>query len=135
MRKLIIVILTGLCLCACQNRPHNTPKEKMLCGQWMTTGEKYNYERYHFKPDGTFTDTEAGSDSPLREAQTWEVEDGQLALTYKNHVVIPFNYTTHYRIISLNDSVLVIAGSSHRRHTRGNMVLKKMKLGGKFIQS
>jgi hypothetical protein len=130
-----LIIFLYLIITACSTHPRNTAKEKMLCGQWMTMGEKYNHERYHFKADGTFTDTEAGSGSMFREAKTWEVKDGRLALTYKNHIIVPFNYTTHYRILNLNDSVLVLTGSANRRHPARNMTFKKMKLGGKFIRA
>jgi len=134
MKYPFLIIVCCLIISACQNRPRNTEKEKMLCGLWMTEGEKYNHERYHFKVDGTFTDTEAGSGSAFREAKTWEVKDGRLALTYKNHILIPFNYTSHYRILSLNDSVLVLTGSANRRHPARNTAFRKMKLGGKFIR-
>jgi hypothetical protein len=127
-----LIILLCLGLAACKNSPPSTPQEKMLCGRWMTSDKRQNWERFHFKTDGTFTDM-LDNGINLRTAETWNAADAELKLRYKHAMLLSLSLASHYHIVTLNDSVLVIATKATRRRKSRQEAFRKMKLNGKFI--
>jgi hypothetical protein len=136
MKNLFLISTIILLLTSCQKKQPLTTQEKMLCGHWMMVGRDYNQERYIFKHTGAFVDLFTSGIEGFRAAESWEIRDNKLILTYKStFILFPFRSNPAYRIVTLNDSTLVLGTRATRRHAAINWSFKKMKLHGKFISA
>ena len=132
MKKWAGIVLLCTIIWSCTKHP-TTVAEKMLLGRWVTTDQRYNREWFSFRDDYSFKDTRYGA-SPIKSPPNpvaFSISGNNLMLKYKWMYSIRF--TTSFRIITLDDSTLIIATRASSRYPSRTYHLKKMKLNGKFI--
>jgi hypothetical protein len=134
MKNLAYITILCMIFGACRSITHDIAKEKMIYGRWVTTDQLYNREWYNFKKDGSFADTrflEMSDFNSNPKPLLFAISENKLFLKYRT--IFNIRTTTHYQILNINDSTMVISTGASKPYPSQTYHLKKMKLNGKFI--